>query len=113
MKTSFVWLGSKWVQESKFCDGLSTPGPLLVSSSLYISPTSTLYQLTKLVGVYVRIEDSDVLLFRRFDTVILDHTAIDAHVGALHRDGGLGCKRLDDEMVIAVRAVLVCLFELL
>jgi len=70
-------------------------------------------QLTKLVGVYIGVEDGDVLLLRKLDPVILDHTAIDAHVGALHRDGRLGTNRLDDEMVIAVWAILICLFELL
>jgi len=47
------------------------------------------------------------------DPIVLEHLVVHPHVLALDRKGGLGRLGLDDEVVIAVRAVLVAFLELL
>lgn len=91
------------------------PSPSLLSDLVYPLPrpipTDDLAHLTQLVGVGGGIEDSAALVV--LDALVLDHAAIEAGVVALDGEGGLGDGGVDDEVVVAVGAVLVGLLELL
>lgn len=59
------------------------------------------------------VEDGDAPGGGGLDAVVLEHLAVDAGVVALDGEGGLGDGGGEDEVVVAVRAVLVGLLELL
>lgn len=71
--------------------------------------THTQGRSAQLVGVVLHVEygpPAGVL-----DAVVLEHAVVDAGVLALDAQGGLGDDGVDDEVVVAVRAVLVGLLE--
>jgi len=67
-------------------------------------------KLPEPVGILLGIEYGTVGLL--LDPVILYHPAVDADVGPLDGEGGLGREGVEDEVVVAVRAVLVGFLEL-
>lgn len=63
----------------------------------------------QLIGIVLYVEYGPPL--EVLDTVVLEHAVVDAGVLALDAQGGLGDDGVDDEVVVAVRAVLVGLLE--
>lgn len=67
--------------------------------------------LTKLVCVLHRVEDGPFPLLLL--PLVLEHPAVHASVFSFDRDGGVGRLGINDEVVVAVRAVFVRVIELL
>lgn len=67
----------------------------------------------QLIRIRRRIEDGDPPVAVLLDAVVLEHLVVDAGVVALDGEGGLRDGGVEHEVVVAVRAVLVGLLELL
>lgn len=80
------------------------------SSTPYIFSFLILHRSSQLVSILVRVEDGSqtALLL----PVVLEHLAVHSHIVALDGQSSLGGLGIDNEVVIAVRAVFVGLFEL-
>ena len=82
---------------------------LPTNTSLAEKPANVL--LTQLIRISLYIEYRPLPSI--LDAVILQHAVVDPRVLAFDTQRGLGDDGLDDEVVVAVRAVLVGLLELL
>jgi hypothetical protein len=83
----------------------------MISSSFHSPPQLQLPSLTKLIRILYWVKDGP--LPGLLDALILEHLAVHAHIVALDGQSGFGGLSFDDEVVIAVRAVLVTLVHVL
>lgn len=70
-----------------------------------------LFSLTQFISIALDVEYRPLLVV--LDAFVLEHAGVHAGVLPLDAQGGLGHDGLEDEVVVAVRAVLVGLLELL
>lgn len=75
------------------------------------APLQEVSRSTQPVGFLVDVKDGPQLLL--LDALVLEHAVVHPGVLALDAQGGLGDDGLEDEVVVAVGAVLVGLLELL